>query len=160
MKRLTTLTATAVVMGLAAAPALAGGYYSGGVGYHGYYGGAHFGGRYHHHGHGDTGAALAAGLIFGAALGYALNDHRRDYRYDAYAYDPYYERRHHRLRYAPPRVVYAPATPAWSGGTCLQQREYQTRVTVGGREVEAYGPACLQPDGSWVRGPARLVPNY
>jgi surface antigen len=28
-------------------------------------------------------------------------------------------------------------------------REYQTTVTVGGREQEAYGTACQQPDGSW-----------
>lgn len=28
-------------------------------------------------------------------------------------------------------------------------REYQTHVTVGGKEQEAYGTACRQPDGSW-----------
>ena len=28
-------------------------------------------------------------------------------------------------------------------------REYQTTVTVGGREQSAYGTACQQPDGSW-----------
>ncbi len=28
-------------------------------------------------------------------------------------------------------------------------REYQTTVTVGGRQEEAYGTACQQPDGSW-----------
>ena len=28
-------------------------------------------------------------------------------------------------------------------------REYQTTVTVGGREQEAFGTACQQPDGSW-----------
>ncbi|MDH3739664.1 MAG: RT0821/Lpp0805 family surface protein, partial [Alphaproteobacteria bacterium] len=28
-------------------------------------------------------------------------------------------------------------------------REYQTTVVVGGREQEAYGTACQQPDGSW-----------
>ncbi len=37
-------------------------------------------------------------------------------------------------------------------------REYQARIVVGGREVEAYGDACLQPDGSWRTGPPKLVP--
>ncbi len=33
-----------------------------------------------------------------------------------------------------------------SGAYC---REYQTTVTVGGEQQEAYGTACRQPDGSW-----------
>lgn len=37
-------------------------------------------------------------------------------------------------------------TNANSGAYC---REYQTTVTVGGRDQEAYGTACQQPDGSW-----------
>ncbi|HUD50033.1 hypothetical protein, partial [Parvibaculum sp.] len=28
-------------------------------------------------------------------------------------------------------------------------REYQTYVYIGGREEQAYGTACRQPDGSW-----------
>lgn len=28
-------------------------------------------------------------------------------------------------------------------------REYQRKVTVGGRTVDSYGTACMQPDGSW-----------
>ena len=28
-------------------------------------------------------------------------------------------------------------------------REFQQKVTIGGRTEEAYGTACLQPDGSW-----------
>lgn len=28
-------------------------------------------------------------------------------------------------------------------------REYQTTITVGGRERKAYGRACREPDGSW-----------
>jgi hypothetical protein len=31
----------------------------------------------------------------------------------------------------------------------LQCREFQQTVTVGGRKEEAYGTACLQPDGDW-----------
>ncbi len=39
-------------------------------------------------------------------------------------------------------------------------REYQTKITVDGKNVEAYGDACLQPDGSWRRGPPKPVPDY
>lgn len=31
----------------------------------------------------------------------------------------------------------------------LQCREFQQTVTIGGRTEQAYGTACLQPDGSW-----------
>lgn len=33
-----------------------------------------------------------------------------------------------------------------SGSYC---REYQTTVTVGGKQEQGYGTACRQPDGSW-----------
>lgn len=33
-----------------------------------------------------------------------------------------------------------------SGREC---REYQTTVTIGGKQEQAYGTACRQPDGSW-----------
>lgn len=58
----------------------------------------------------------------------------------------------------PPAPVAAPIQAAGPAATCLMTREYQTQVTVGGRLVEAYGQACLQPDGSWYRGPAQPVP--
>jgi surface antigen len=35
---------------------------------------------------------------------------------------------------------------AESGRYC---REFQQRVTIGGRREEAYGTACRQPDGAW-----------
>ncbi len=31
------------------------------------------------------------------------------------------------------------------------------KVIVGGKEADAYGTACLQPDGGWYRGPAHLL---
>lgn len=31
----------------------------------------------------------------------------------------------------------------------LQCREFQQTITVGGEAEEAYGTACLQPDGAW-----------
>lgn len=58
----------------------------------------------------------------------------------------------------PPYPVTVAEAPAWQSGSCLMTREYQTKVTVGGRLVDAYGQACLQPDGSWLKGPAQAVP--
>ncbi len=40
--------------------------------------------------------------------------------------------------------------------SCLMTREYQTRIVIDGEVVDAYGEACLQPDGSWMRGPTTL----
>ena len=42
-------------------------------------------------------------------------------------------------------------TPVREGisSTGRQCREYHHTVTIGGRQEEAYGTACLQPDGSW-----------
>jgi len=64
-------------------------------------------------------------------------------------------------RYAPAPAVVVPAAqtvqaaPRQARSDCLQLREYQTEIVVGGRTVPAYGSACLQPDGSWkkVTGP-------
>ena len=42
---------------------------------------------------------------------------------------------------------------------CRMIREYQTRVDVGGKDVAAYGDSCLLADGSWKRGPAKIVPD-
>lgn len=47
---------------------------------------------------------------------------------------------------------YGSVTPVREGtqtGTGAYCREYQTTVTVGGREERAFGTACQQPDGSW-----------
>lgn len=59
---------------------------------------------------------------------------------------------------APPPTMLVPSV---KGGTqalppdCLQLREYQTEIVIGGEKVPAYGTACLQADGSWriVSGP-------
>jgi hypothetical protein len=58
---------------------------------------------------------------------------------------------------APYPVTVAQA-PDWQSASCLMTREYQTQITVGGRLVDAYGQACMQPDGSWLKGPAQAVP--
>ena len=46
---------------------------------------------------------------------------------------------------------YGTVTPVREGvsSSGRQCREYYHTVTVGGRQEEAYGTACLQPDGSW-----------
>lgn len=65
----------------------------------------------------------------------------------------------------PPQIVGIPQPaynpnlpPAGQFGSCLQTREYQTTVVIGGAPREAYGTACLQPDGSWLQGPAITAP--
>ncbi|KLN60790.1 hypothetical protein WH96_09955 [Kiloniella spongiae] len=47
----------------------------------------------------------------------------------------------------------------------VQCREYQTKVLVGGKKENAYGTACLKPDGSWqiqkdAKGNAQLKTGY
>lgn len=43
---------------------------------------------------------------------------------------------------------------------CLQTREYQTVIVIGGEEKDAYGTACLMPDGAWTYGPPTAEPGY
>lgn len=57
-----------------------------------------------------------------------------------------------------PPVTYVRTRPMQT--SCLQEREYQTTVIIGGVERGAYGTACLQPDGSWKQGPAIVEPQY
>lgn len=57
-----------------------------------------------------------------------------------------------------PVAVPVAATPTayrQADPSCLQIREYQTEIVIGGRSVPAYGDACLQADGSWkpISGP-------
>jgi hypothetical protein len=69
-------------------------------------------------------------------------------------------------RYAPPPPVAAPAmqttqtAPRQARNDCLQLREYQTEIVVGGRTVPAYGDACLQPDGSWKKISGPFATDY
>jgi hypothetical protein len=43
---------------------------------------------------------------------------------------------------------------------CIETREYQTRVTVGGRNREAFGTACLTRSGQWLQGPAQIAAEW
>ena len=55
--------------------------------------------------------------------------------------------------YAPPPVVYQTPPQTLPGGPLAvaqpQCREYQSTAVVNGQQVQSYGTACLQPDGSW-----------
>ncbi len=42
-----------------------------------------------------------------------------------------------------------PASAPFRASTGLTCREFQTTITVGGQLQNAYGTACLQPDGQW-----------
>jgi hypothetical protein len=47
--------------------------------------------------------------------------------------------------------AYGTVTPTREGTSSLDRycREFQKTVTIGGRTEEAYGTACMQPDGAW-----------
>ena len=141
-----------------------------------------------HRGHrgGGNGSALLAGVVGGAILFSALNSSRSS-RYDTHYYGPPRYRTRVDARYgyrprtrvvyvnrhvetAPP--VYAQPTQAYynqqpqqqpqqrQNSSCMQSREYQTVIEVGGRSVPAYGQACLQPDGSWTFGDPIAEPAF
>lgn len=77
------------------------------------------------------------------------------YTYYNYGYYP------RRYKYVEPTTVYVESPPPTVSASvepspkkiCLQEREYQTKLTIDGQEVEAHGVACLQPDGSWRLNP-------
>jgi len=94
----------------------------------------------------DDDEKLLIGLLLGGVFGYAISNAGQ-----STAPDPIY--------YPPASSPYpAPSYSTGAGAsTCLQEREYQMKVMVGGKAADAYGSACLQPDGSWYRGPAHLV---
>lgn len=121
----------------------AGGRYGGDRHYHAPYG--HYYPRYDGHWrryNSNDDEKLIYGLLVGGLFGYVIgNSQQQAPTYSAPAY-------------VPPETRYPATDPA---STCLQEREYQMTVIVGGKEAQAYGTACLQPDGSWYRGPAKVV---
>ena len=48
-----------------------------------------------------------------------------------------------------------PVTTPSSEISCLEEREYQTKLTIDGQEVDAHGTACKLPDGSWRLNPPK-----
>jgi len=117
---------------------------------------------YHHHYHGgDVFLGAMLGLTLGAILIPPPPPPVHVYR--EYPPTVIYRERHVYVP-APGRIetrpVYAAEARPSGDPNCLQTREYTTRITIEGKEVEAYGTKCLRPDGSWSYGPAQPVPDF
>jgi hypothetical protein len=127
-----------------------GGFHHGGGGFH--HGGFHHGG-FHHGGfhHGGTRVFLGFGFGFGfpgCCFGWPYYA-----GYPAYAYD-YAPAVYAPPTYVSPSTAYAPAPVASAPASGAEEcREFQNRVTIGGRAETAYGVACRQPDGTWRIAP-------
>ena len=109
---------------------------------------------------GGKGAAIGgvSGLLLGALAGNAASREKR-YRpapargyyapppagYYAYQQPAYRGATAYTPPPAPP-VVAAPPAPAFSANYC---RDFNQKIVIDGVERNAYGKACLQPDGSW-----------
>ncbi|MCF8475186.1 MAG: hypothetical protein K9G26_10865 [Emcibacter sp.] len=118
-------------------------------------------GNYNNHNH-HGGGEVALGLLTGGLLFYALTANQRSRDTVYVQQQPVY------VQQQP--VYVQPQGQQWTqqqpvqqqmaqNSSCLQIREYQTTITVGGNMVPAYGQSCLQPDGTWKLGPAIPEPN-
>ena len=116
----------------------------------------HFGHGYHHHHHGHG----VGRTLLGIGIGLLAYDIAHKSKARARSRTAYYEESSYPETYPSGRLPARMGPAAPSAGDCLQIREYQTTITVGGEEREAYGDACLMPDGSWRLGPSKLVPAY
>lgn len=127
--------------GLAAAD-----HYGHGYKKHRHHGGHGYRGKHvtHYYRRDNSNEKLLIGLLVGGIAGYAIrNAHRKNTYNTALGYPP---------TQAP--AVHPAGGYPYSVDTCLQEREYQTTVVVGGKNVPADVRACLQPDVSWRHGPA------
>jgi hypothetical protein len=125
--------------------------------YHGYYYGKGYyypkyypcnncsSGNNHHDNHNNY--KLWLGILGGGIAGYTLSNILQNQAASQGYYPP--------ANTVPPPATVTRYETINPGNTCLQQREYQTKITVGGKQVQGYGTACLQPDGSWRYGTAQ-----
>ena len=138
---------------------------AGGYGYKRHFGHHHHFGHRRHYGHGYR-RHYGPRFFFG----FSNYGHRRHFGYRRH-YPGYYAP-YPRVIYRPPPVQYVTPAPVTVAPPAVQQqpvaqlpegcrmvREYQTQITVGGKLVDAYGDACLMPDGSWERGPPKIFPE-
>ena len=112
---------------------------------------------------GGKGAAIGgvSGLLLGALAGNTIGREKRYSRppaqgyyapppagYSAYQQPTYAPAYGGATAYTPPVAVPAPP-PAFGGNYC---RDFNQKIIIDGVEKNAYGKACLQPDGSWRMG--------
>ena len=102
-------------------------------------------GNHNHNNHNHDNDKLWIGLLGGGILGYGLGVYQHSNAADQ-GNSP------QTTSAPPPPPQYATTAPAYP---CLRQREYNTKVMVGGKQVDGYGTACLQLDGSWLYGAAQ-----
>jgi hypothetical protein len=123
------------------------GYYKGGRYYYpNYYGCNNCSKNKSHHNNNNSNDKLWIGLLGGGILGYTLSNVIQSNSNDEVYYSQPVT--------TPPRSVGQYEAP-YVDNTCLQQREYRSKIMVGGKQVDGYGTACLQPDGSWRYGTAQ-----
>lgn len=123
------------------------GYYKGGRYYYpNYYGCNNCSKNKSHHNNNNSNDKLWIGLLGGGILGYTLSNVIQSNSNDEVYYSQPVT--------TPTRSVGQYEAP-YVDNTCLQQREYRSKIMVGGKQVDGYGTACLQPDGSWRYGTAQ-----
>ena len=126
------------------------GYYKGGRYYYpNYYGCNNCSKNKSHHNNNNSNDKLWIGLLGGGILGYTLSNVIQNNSNDEVYYSQPVT--------TPLRSVGQYEAP-YADNTCLQQREYRSKIMVGGKQVDGYGTACLQPDGSWRYGTAQAEP--
>lgn len=104
--------------------------------------------NHHHNNHNNDNDKLWIGLLGGGILGYGLGVYQQRNAADQDNYP--------QVTSTPPPPPVTPQYPTTAQmNPCLQEREYRTKIMVGGKEAEGYGTACLQPDGSWRYGAAQ-----
>jgi surface antigen len=105
-------------------------------------------------GSGQT-AAIIAGTMLGSFLGRSVGESldRADLMYHRQAQNSAYSApMKTEIQWNNPESGHAGSvTPLREGATSsgLYCREFQQKVTIGGKTEKAYGTACQQPDGNW-----------
>ncbi len=104
------------------------------------------------------------GMLAGGLLFHAITKNQRNYGRTVYVQQQPVLVQPRQQQWTQKQPVHsqnmAQNTAQNNNASCLQVREYQTTITVGGQSVPAYGQSCLQPDGSWKLGPAIPEPGY
>lgn len=109
-------------------------------------------------------ATTAIGTLLGCGLGSSIqSSDQKQYQQPRYQQPSYQQVQSINSYQRPTRRYYQPA-PQWqqprptprqfTQNTCPYSREYQDTVTIGGKQVDAYGQACsYNGGGDWDLGP-------